>query len=164
MKEETVSTAKISILLLAIFYVLAGLTALSCIFYLLFPSTYQFETTNIFEKISLCLKTTHIHLAIHVWYGIITTLALTVIFVYIVSVISIFTNEFSFFDDFQSYNTDGFFQMLENLFTTYPTKSVAVSDWQTHLFCAIATSGMTYLAYRGVQWYNKPVKRLRIQI
>ena len=162
--EETISASKIGLLLLTTFYVLGALTMLSCAFYVAYPSTYQFESTNMIETISLFLKTTHIHLAIHMWYGFVATLSVMMIIVYIVSIISIIMGESSSFDNSHNYNMDGFFQMAESLFRTYPMKSVAVSDWQTHLFCVIVTSGMIYLAYRVVEWYNKPVKRLRIQI
>jgi hypothetical protein len=143
---------------------LGGLTMLSCLFCVVYPATYQFASTNIFEQISLCLTTTHIHLAIHVWYGFVTLLTIIVILGLVLSIISVFTGESSGFDNSYHYNTDGFFRMAESLFTSYPMKSAVVSAWHSHLFCIIVTSGMIYLAFTFIERYNQPVKRLRIQI
>jgi hypothetical protein len=165
MKEETVSTSQITLFLTTMFYVLGGLTMLSCVFYVAYPATYQFAPTNIFEKVSLILTTTQVHIAIHMWYGLVVILSLVIFLGLVACIISLLSGDSSGFDHSYHYSdTNGFFQMAESLFTSYPMRSAIVSAWHNHLFCAIATSGMIYLAFKFVKWYNKPVTRLRIQI
>jgi hypothetical protein len=165
MKEETVSASQNIIFLLAIFYILGGLTMLSCVFYVAYPATYEFASTNIFEKVSLILTTTQVHIAIHMWYGLVVILSLVIFLGLVACVISLLSGDSSGFDHSYHYSdTNGFFQMAESLFTSYPMRSAIISAWHGHLFCAIATSGMVYLTYMFIQWCNKPVTRLRIQI
>lgn len=161
--EETISAAKVFLLLQAVLYYFATMFVLTGIFFLSHPNTYQFESKNILDSISLHLLTTNLHFGISVWYGFVTLLSIVVLLGCVVSIITIFTGESSALD-YHMRDMNGISQMLDSLSATYPFANSFNSSWNGHI-CTIMFGGFTiFLIYKLLKYRNPLTKQLRIQI
>ena len=163
LSEETMSAAKIFLLLKAVLYYFATMFVLTGIFFLSHPNTYQFESKNILESISLHFLTTYVHFGINVWYGFITLLSIVVLLGCLVSIITIFTGESSVLD-YHLRDMNGISQMLDSLSSVYPFTNSFSSCLSTHMYSIVFTSFTIFLIYKLLKWRNPLTKQLRIKI
>ena len=161
--EETISTGKFVLLLQAVLYYFATMFVLTGIFFLSHPNTYQFESKNILDSISLHLLTTNLHVGISVWYGFIALLSIVVLLGCLVSIITIFTGESSALD-YHMRDMNGISQMLDSMSAVYPFTNPFRSCLSAHIYSIIFTSFIVFLIYKLLKYRNPLTKRLRIQI
>lgn len=90
-------------------------------------------------------------------------LSLVVLFATIISIISVFTGEASGFD-FNSYDTRGFFELTDNILTTYPLQKTAVSCITAHIVSISIGCLIVFAIYSILKLQNEPIKRIRIEI
>jgi len=163
MKEELVSASKVTLLFKAVLYYFATMFVLTGIFFLSHPNTYQFESKNTLDSISLHLLTTNLHFGISVWYGFIFLLSVVVILGSLLAVISMLTGESSALD-YHMRDMNGMSQMLESISAVYPFEKPFRSCLSAHIYSTMLVGFTVFIIYKLLKYRNQPIKRLRIQI
>jgi hypothetical protein len=163
MKEELVSASKVTLLLQALLYYFATMFVLTGIFFLSHPNTYQFESTNTLDSISLCLLTTNLHLGITIWYGFIFLLSIVVILGSLLAIITVLTGESSGLE-YTMRDMNGISQMFDSISAVYPFANSFRSCFSSHIYSIVLVSFTVFLTYKLLKYRNHSVNRLRIQI
>jgi hypothetical protein len=163
LKEELVSTSRVILLCQAFLFYFTVMSILTGIFYLTNPNTYQFESKNIIDSISLLFLTTSFHLGIYLLYVVTGILIIIIILGTILCLVSMLTGESSGYD-YHLHDMNGMSKIFENFLRTYPLQKSAISCWSATI-CSIVIGGLSiYLIYSFLKWRNQPTKKLRIQI